>query len=88
LKYAKGIDKALCVAHNFGMSTISEDIELTSDAIISLRRSKPWTQAELAAHTGVDQATVSRWETSSPPRGAAKKLLLRLIADAKNRGAA
>jgi transcriptional regulator with XRE-family HTH domain len=41
----------------------------TQQAIIDLRRSRNWTQRELAAHMGHDIATVGRWEAIRPPRG-------------------
>jgi transcriptional regulator with XRE-family HTH domain len=41
----------------------------TQQAIIDLRRSRNWTQRELAAHMGRDIATVGRWEAIRPPRG-------------------
>lgn len=41
----------------------------------SLRTNLRMTQAELGAAVGVDQSTVSLWETGTTPRGPAKKLL-------------
>lgn len=38
------------------------------------------TQAQLGDAVGVDQSTVSNWENGSPPRGPARKLLLKLAA--------
>lgn len=46
--------------------------------IKALRASRDWTQADLAAFVGVDQATVSRWEKGMPISGAARKTLIRL----------
>ncbi|MBN9028893.1 MAG: hypothetical protein BGO05_18545 [Rhizobiales bacterium 63-7] len=41
-----------------------------------LREALKMTQAQLAAEVGVDQSTVSLWETTtSKPRGPARKLL-------------
>lgn len=38
------------------------------------------TQAQLGDAVGVDQSTVSNWENGSPPRGPARKLLVKLAA--------
>ena len=46
--------------------------------IKSLRASLDMTQSELGAAIGVDQSTLSLWESGSRPRGPAKKLLLLL----------
>ena len=50
--------------------------------IRALRTRLRMTQAELGAFVGVDQSTVSNWETGTEPRGPAKKLLRELEARA------
>lgn len=45
------------------------------------------TQAQLGEAVGVDQSTVSNWENGSPPRGPARKLLIKLAAPRKRRPA-
>lgn len=47
----------------------------------SLRTNLGMTQTELGAAVGVDQSTVSLWETGTKPRGPAKKLL-QMLAEA------
>lgn len=44
----------------------------------ALRTRLRMTQAELGSVVGVDQSTVSNWETGTEPRGPAKKLLREL----------
>lgn len=51
------------------------------DAIKSFRKSREWSQAELASQLGVDQATVSRAERGAPLPRPVELLLLRLVAD-------
>jgi len=51
--------------------------------IASFRTDLGWSQAKMAEKFGVDQATVSRWETKGGPKsGSARKLLDRLWVDA------
>jgi transcriptional regulator with XRE-family HTH domain len=46
--------------------------------IKALRVARQWTQDEMAAHFGVDKATVWRWENVGiPQRGASRKALER-----------
>ncbi len=50
--------------------------------ISTFRTGLGWSQAAMAEHFGVDQATISRWETNGAPKnGAARKLLERLWND-------
>ncbi len=44
----------------------------------ALRARLKLTQAQLGEAVGVDQSTVSNWENGSPPRGPARKLLVKL----------
>lgn len=46
----------------------------------ALRARLKLTQAQLGDAVGVDQSTVSNWENGSPPRGPARKLLVKLAA--------
>ena len=46
----------------------------------ALRARLKLTQAQLGEAVGVDQSTVSNWENGSPPRGPARKLLVKLAA--------
>lgn len=46
------------------------------------------TQAQLGEAVGVDQSTVSNWENGSPPRGPARKLLIKLSASRTKRSPA
>ena len=59
--------------------------------IRELRKSRSWTQTELAEYVGVDQATVSRWEQGKGGMtGSARKSLERLaeeIRSTKKKGA-
>lgn len=43
------------------------------------------TQAQLGDAIGVDQSTISNWENGSPPRGPARKLLIKLAASRPKR---
>lgn len=53
---------------------------MTPDQIKALRKNRGWSQQQLAAALGVDQATVSRLESGvSEPRGAVRVLLDRII---------
>jgi transcriptional regulator with XRE-family HTH domain len=40
----------------------------TQKAVRELRKHRQWTQAQLAEHIGVALNTVSRWESTRPPR--------------------
>lgn len=68
-----GIDRQLCVAHNFR--------PMTPDAIKIFRESRGWSQQKLAEELGVDQATVSRMERGAEPRGPVKRLLDRIMSE-------
>jgi DNA-binding transcriptional regulator YiaG len=50
--------------------------------IKEIRRALDLTQAQLGEEVGVDQSTVSNWETGTIPRGPARKLLAALAAKA------
>lgn len=52
---------------------------ITAEQVKALRANRKWTQQQLAAELGVDQATVSRIETGAEARGPIKRLLERLI---------
>jgi DNA-binding transcriptional regulator YiaG len=65
--------------HNHNMET-----ELD---IKEIRRALDMTQAQLGEEVGVDQSTVSNWETGTSPRGPARKLLSALAAKAAKRKA-
>jgi DNA-binding transcriptional regulator YiaG len=55
---------------------------ITSGAIRKARNALNETQAEFAARIGIDQATVSRWETGRlPKKGVAQALLRRVMED-------
>ncbi len=71
--YAQGIDIKLCDAHKFEI--------MSPEAIKKLRESRNWSQQQLAEMLGVDQATVSRIERGSEPRGPVKRLLERIMAE-------
>ncbi len=71
--YARGIDIKLCDAHKFKI--------MSPEAIKKLRESRNWSQQQLAEMLGVDQATVSRIERGSEPRGPVKRLLERIMAE-------
>ena len=52
--------------------------------IVALRKSKGWTQIDLASELGVTQGYISRLESgANQPERATKKLLERLIAEMK-----
>jgi transcriptional regulator with XRE-family HTH domain len=52
---------------------------MTSDEIKILRIRLGETQTAFAERFGVDQATVSRWESGMPPRGPAQMLMASLV---------
>jgi transcriptional regulator with XRE-family HTH domain len=61
---------------------------MTAEQIKSFRKSRDWSQADLASRLGVDQATVSRAENGAPlPKPAAMLLdmLAQTAADAAAR---
>jgi DNA-binding transcriptional regulator YiaG len=49
----------------------------------SIRKALDMTQAQLASEVGVDQSTVSNWETGTTPRGPARILIAALAEKAK-----
>lgn len=51
------------------------DTQVDPIDVKTLRASLGWTQAQLGAELGVDQSTVSNWESGGTPRGPALKLL-------------
>jgi len=56
--------------------------QITSKAIRKARDALDETQAQFAARIGIDQATVSRWETGRlPKKGVAQALLRRVMED-------
>lgn len=58
--------------HEINVKTLRDDLDMT--------------QAQLAAEVGVDQSTVSLWETTgTTPRGPALKLLAQLSAKSERR---
>ena len=59
ISYAQGIDSGLCAVHKWDM--------VTKEELKKLRNDRKETQAEFAAHFGVDQATIQRWETRGIP---------------------
>ena len=60
----------------------------TAEQIRSARDALKQSQAEFAAHFGVDQTTVHRWETKGPPnRGPGAKLIDRVLAEIEKSGA-
>ena len=54
---------------------------MSPEAIKKFRESRKWSQQKLADELGIDQATVSRIERGSEPRGPVKRLLERLMAE-------
>jgi transcriptional regulator with XRE-family HTH domain len=54
---------------------------MTADQIKTFRTDRKLSQADLAEHLGVDQATVSRIERGAPIPGPVEKLLERLMAE-------
>jgi DNA-binding transcriptional regulator YiaG len=74
--YAFGIDYKLCEVHSFGMQAESPiDLKAIRDRLGE-------SQDEFGRRFGVDQGTISRWETSGiPKRGAARSLIERVVAD-------
>lgn len=68
--YARGIDLYM-----------SKNIIKPTD-IFEARKRRGWSQQVLADSVGVDQGTVSKWETGSlTPKGPAAKLLALVILD-------
>lgn len=43
-------------------------LSATQRAVVELRKHRQWTQAQLAQHMQVALNTISRWETTRPPR--------------------
>lgn len=61
----------------------------TSDDIKRVRERRKESQEAFAAHFGVDQTTIHRWETSGvPSRGPAAALIERVLADLDRSAAA
>ena len=55
---------------------MTQDIDIKA-----LRAARKWTQDEMAAHFGVDKATVWRWENQGvPDRGTTRRAIEREIA--------
>lgn len=55
----------------------------TQDDIFVFRKKRGWSQTELAEHLGVNQATVSRWESKGlPPSVTAHALVSRIVDEA------
>ncbi len=55
-------------------------MDITGDTLKSVRDRLGESQTRFAERFGVDQATVSRWETAGPPdRGIAAKLIERVL---------
>lgn len=52
---------------------------MSPETIKQFRKTKGWSQAELAGVLGVDQATVSRIENGSEPSGPVALLLAQLL---------
>jgi len=60
--------------HSSGMAT--------ADDIKRVRQGRGESQEAFAAHFGVDQSTIHRWETLGPPdRGAGAVLVSRMLAE-------
>lgn len=65
----------LCDVHSASMP-------VTGEALKEVRTRLGESQTTFAERFGVDQATVSRWETEGPPdRGLAAKLLERVLGE-------
>ncbi len=57
-------------------------MRITGKALKKIRNDLRESQTTFAERFGVDQATVSRWETESPPdRGMAAKMIARVLQD-------
>jgi len=54
---------------------------MSTDEIKSFRKSRGWSQSDLAEQLGVDQATVSRIENGTPMAGPVDRLLRKLMAE-------
>lgn len=67
---------------------MSLDQPISADQVKALRVTREWTQQQLAAELGVDQATVSRIEAGAEVRGPIKRLLERLLANPEAEDAA
>jgi len=58
---------------------------ITSEAIRKARDALNETQGQFAARIGINQATVSRWESGSLPKKGVAQALLRRVMDDINR---
>lgn len=54
---------------------------MSTDEIKSFRKSRGFSQSDLADQLGVDQATVSRIENGTPMAGPVERLLKKLMAE-------
>lgn len=53
--------------------------------VAALRERLQWTQAQFAERFGVDRSTVSRWESGSPVKGPARRMLEDLDRESRGR---
>lgn len=61
-------------------------MQITGEAFRAARARLGESQTTFADRFGVDQATISRWETEGPPeRGVAAKLIERVLGDIEAR---
>lgn len=58
---------------------MTEESPINPEHVAGLRKALGWTQQQLAAEIGVDQATVSRIENGAEPRGPVRVLLKHLL---------